>query len=122
VNPLATLAFDEQEGFQVASLEGEIDLSNAADLLARLLAGVSNRSHSVILDLTETSYLDSAGVRLVFEARRALAERRQRLRVVAPPNTFVADVLDATGLGDAITIHRSLADALDAASRPAAQG
>jgi len=122
VVPLATLTIDEHQGFQVAHIRGEVDLSNARKLLESLLGAISNRSHSVILDLSATRYLDSAGLRLVFEARRALRERRQRLRVVAPPNTFVAEVLETAGLKESVPIDASLADSLDAVTRPATQG
>jgi anti-anti-sigma factor len=122
LKPLATLTLEERDGIQIVRVDGEVDLSNAPALLDRLLHAVSNRSHSVILDLSSTGYLDSAGLRLVFEAQRALRERRQGLRIVAPPDTFVADVLAATGLGESVPIDRSLADAVEAVSRPAAEG
>jgi len=122
VHPLGSLTVEEHDGVQVARLEGEVDLSNAAELLERLLAAIPNRSHGVILDLSATSYLDSAGLRLVFEARRALSQRRQTLRVVAPPNTFVADVLRATRLAETVPIDGSLADALTAVSRRSTPG
>ena len=122
MNPLAELTIEDHDGFQLARIDGEIDLSNASQLLDRLLAAISNQSHSVILDLSATGYLDSAGLRLVFETRRALGARRQQLRVVAPPNTFVADVLHATRLGDSIPIDPSLSDSLDAVARSATRG
>jgi anti-anti-sigma factor len=107
---------EEHDEFAVARLVGEVDLSNAVKLLERLLAAISNRSHSVILDLSATDYLDSAGLRLVFEARRALHARRQRLRVVAPPDGFAAEVLRTAGLGETVPVDGALSDALDAVS------
>lgn len=122
MTPAATLTIHEHDGLQIARLQGEVDLANAAELLDRLLGAISSRSHSVVLDLTVTRYLDSAGLRLIFETRRALRNRRQALRVVAAPATFVADVLEMAGFEDVVPIHASVADALDAISRSTAQG
>lgn len=119
---MATLTIQDRDRFQVARLEGEIDLANARGLRDRLLGAISNRSHSLVLDLTATRYLDSAGLRLVFEARRALRDRRQRLRVVATPGSFVAEVLETAGIEEFVPIDASLDDAVDAVSESTAQG
>ncbi len=54
---------------------------------------MENTSWALVLDLSGLTYLDSAGVRLLFELSTRLAERRQELIVVAPPGTPPADVL-----------------------------
>ena len=51
---------------------GEIDLSNAGQLLAAIESAMPSGAHELVLDLTGVSYLDSAGVALVLAASAAL--------------------------------------------------
>jgi anti-anti-sigma factor len=115
MSKLARLSIESRGGFEIARIEGEVDLSNADDLGDRVLEATSNKSEGVILDLTQTSYLDSAGIRLILEVRSRLRRRRQRLRVVARPESFVADVLRTTAIDDSVPVDPTLAEALDAA-------
>jgi len=50
-------------------IEGEIDLANRDELLAQIIAGAVG-ARRVVLDLAAVEYLDSAGVRLVFDVSR----------------------------------------------------
>ena len=67
MSPLANLRFEERSGFTIARIGGEVDASNTASLREDVLAGISNQVTGVILDLSPTSYLDSAGIHLIFE-------------------------------------------------------
>ena len=48
---------------------GEIDLSNAAIIKRSIAESVSNQDLSFVLDLSGVTYLDSAGVQLLFRLR-----------------------------------------------------
>ena len=72
---------------------GDVDLTNAEDLRSAILAATSGDSAGVILDLSRTRYLDSAGVRVLFAIARRLEERRRRLAIVAPPGALVRRLL-----------------------------
>lgn len=67
-----------ENGSMHIALSGEIDLANAAAVEDELRAAVSHQPTAVSVDLTELSYLDSAGVRILF----GLASRLQALRIV----------------------------------------
>ena len=54
------------------------------DLGERLRAALTNRSLALIVDLSGTTYLDSAGITLLFALDAELQERRQRLHLVVP--------------------------------------
>ena len=116
MSQLADLSLETRGDVQLARIEGEVDLSNATEIGDRVLEATSNDVGTVILDLSDTSYLDSAGLRLILDLRLRLEHRRQRLRIVAPAETFVADVLNITAIEDSVPIDRSLADALEAAA------
>ena len=59
------------------SLSGEIDLANAAAVEDEIREAVSNLPAVVSVDLSDLTYLDSAGVRILF----TLASRLQALRI-----------------------------------------
>ena len=60
------------------SLSGEIDLANAAVIEDEIRSAVSTQPSAVSVDLTELSYIDSAGIRILY----GLASRLQALRIV----------------------------------------
>ena len=64
----------------------------SAELSRRLLDAVSNRARALVLDLTETSYIDSSGISLIFDAAARMRNRRQQLRLVVRPRSFVGEV------------------------------
>jgi len=54
---------DEWHGdVPVARIAGEVDASNVDDVRNRLRSLLTNRSVSLVVDLSATSYLDSAGI------------------------------------------------------------
>ncbi len=60
------------------ALSGEINLANAATVEEEIRAAVSDQPTTVSVDLTHLTYVDSAGIRILF----ALASRLQALRIM----------------------------------------
>ena len=87
-----------ENGVVVASLSGEIDLSNATEITDALLGGVPNEALGLVIDLSGVSYLDSAGVRMLAELDHRLGWRAQALRIVAPEESRSRRVLAIAGL------------------------
>ena len=89
----------EDPAWPVARLVGQIDLSNVEELRVRLERAVGNRATGLVLDLSEVTFLDSTGLRLVFRLARELADRQQSLQLVVPDDSLVKRVLTLTGVG-----------------------
>ena len=107
---------DEHVGATVVvTIDGEIDASNARDLGERLRGSLTNQSHDLVIDLTETTYIDSAGVNLLFALDLELTARRQRLLLVIRPGSSLARVAAITGLDRTVTTHPTRDEALAAA-------
>jgi anti-anti-sigma factor len=100
-----------QNGVVVAGLSGEIDLSNAAEITDALLGGVPNEALGLVIDLSEVSYLDSAGVRMLAELDHRLGWRAQVLRVVAPEASRSRRVLEIAGLERVLSLDTSVVTA-----------
>jgi anti-anti-sigma factor len=98
----------------VAEIHGELDASNVDDVLAQLVALVANHAPGLVLDLSETQYLDSAGVRVLFELARLLRSRRQELRIFVPADGIVRKVLVLTAVADVVPLHDGVDEAVAA--------
>jgi anti-anti-sigma factor len=90
---LADIVLAEHDGVPVASIRGEVDVSNADELGHQLHAVMPNSAPGLVLDLAETTYFDSSGVRLLFDLGERLKRRQQSLRVVVEEGSFLADLL-----------------------------
>ena len=111
---LARLSLERQGNIELAHVAGEVDASNVADLSRELLDAVPNHAHALVLDLRETSYIDSSGISLIFDAAARLRNRRQELRLVVTPRSFVGEVLAAVSMGESVPIDPAMEDALRA--------
>ena len=96
---------DRHEGsVTVCEIRGELDASNVDQVLERVAGSVANDAPGMVLDLGYTTYLDSAGVRILFELARRLRTRRQELRIAVPGDGIVRRVLVLTALADVVPL------------------
>ena len=101
----------------VAFIAGEIDASNASAFTTQLKDAVPNSALGLILDLSETTYLDSSGVHLIFDLAEALRRRQQVLQLVVPSDSVVGDVLGVVNVGGVAQTADTLHDALNALTK-----
>jgi anti-anti-sigma factor len=109
VSDLATVSVEPEGGHLVVRVAGEVDISNAQDIEARIERAVPKDAVVLMLDLTETRYLDSSGVALLLRLSDRLRSRRIVLRVVVPQNNPIRSVLELTGLGRMLALDEELA-------------
>jgi anti-anti-sigma factor len=96
---------EHREGpVSVCEIAGELDASNVEGVLEHVVDAVDLDASGLALDLTQTSYLDSAGVRILFELARRLRDRRQDLRIAVPTAGIVRRVLVLTALADVVPV------------------
>jgi anti-anti-sigma factor len=98
----------------IAHVVGEVDLSNVEDVRTLLVDAVSHETDCLILDLSKTSYLDSTGVRLLFELAERLQGRRQQLRLVVDDEALVRRVIVLTQLDQRVPLDRTVDQAVEA--------
>jgi anti-anti-sigma factor len=77
---------------------GPVDVSTAVQLCRRLLAASAGGTLPLTVDLTNVSYLASAGIRALYQVRQQLSAHRQNLRLLAVPGSSVALILDQAHL------------------------
>ncbi len=85
-------------------------------MLAHVVDAVGFDASGLALDLTQTSYLDSAGVRILFELARRLRDRHQLIRIAVPNTGIVRRVLVLTALADVVPVDDDIDDSIQALS------
>ena len=115
---LATLRMENHRAdTPVACISGEIDASNAQAFATQLKDAVPNSAIGLILDLTDTTYLDSSGVHLIFDIAEALRRRQQVLQLVVPADSFVGDVLGVVNVSGVARTSATLHEALHSVNK-----
>ena len=98
----------------VGAVHGEVDASNVAEVGVALRGLVSNQSEQLIVDLSSTAYLDSAGINLMFALGDELRSRQLTLRLVISPRSPIARMLSITSLDRTHPTYPTVAEALSA--------
>lgn len=111
---IAGFEFEQRDGVLIASVDGEIDSSNAAELRLALSERLPSASSALVLDLSNVTYLDSSGVHLLFDLGRRLAARRQALRLVVPDGAPMRRVLELCAIDGVAPMDRELDTSLRA--------
>ena len=104
----------------MVSLPGEISYYTAPQVHDELLAAFEPGVTTVILDLTLTTFFDSAGLAKITVARQLAAAYHIDLRVVVPPSSPLVGFFGSSGLDRVLAIYPTLRGALTAprGSRP----
>ena len=95
----------------LVSLEGELDLTNVAELEQRL-ANACPPERPLVVDLNHVAFLDSAALHCFF--RLARSRGRSHLAFVVDPAAPIVRALSIVDLGAAATIVSTLDAARDA--------
>jgi anti-anti-sigma factor len=117
VSELGRVSIEHRDHIVVGKVDGELDLSNAEQVREALTAAVDKDDTALVLDLSATTYFDSAGVRLVFQLADDLRARRRALALVLGDNQIVQRVASLSGIGDHVACHPTVAAAVESLSR-----
>jgi anti-anti-sigma factor len=109
----AEVSVERRDGAVVARLSGEVDMTNSTHVGEELLKAVPNDATTLVVDLSEARYLDSAAIELLFDLSRRLDRRRQSLRLVLPPGSPLKRVLVLTEIDSVAPLHETLDAALE---------
>jgi anti-anti-sigma factor len=92
-------------GVHTVRICGEVDLTNAVEVREAISRVASPDAPVIAVDLTETTYLDSSGIAMLFHLAERLNERRQQLHLVVPPDSPLRAALNLTNLPQTIPIQ-----------------
>ena len=90
----ASIDLSERDGFTVAAIEGEIDISNSIELETELSHAVPNDARGLVLDVSGVGFIDSSGIRTLFDLAARLGGHQQVLHVVLPEGSHLRRTLE----------------------------
>lgn len=107
MSDLANVETARSGSTQLVRVAGELDLSNARALTDALAHAVPDDVTLVVVDLTGTTYVDSAAISSLFRLSQRLRDRRQDLRLVVPPASPIRAVIELTRLSQVIPVDET---------------
>src|ERR1039457_5756626 len=105
------------DGHVIVVLRGELDVSDAAGVVAAFVVIVA-RQPEIIVDLAGLEFIDSSGVAALAHGRKHARHAGGDLHLAAPQRQ-VLRVLTITRLIDVFPVHASADEAAAIAGRPA---
>jgi anti-anti-sigma factor len=94
-----------EDGSMRITLSGEIDLANAAAVEDKIRAAVSNQPTTVSVDLTDLTYMDSAGIRILFVLASRLQALRSVLELIVPLDSPTRRIIELSGFESLATLR-----------------
>jgi anti-sigma B factor antagonist len=95
----------------VVAPSGELDLYTCPEFEGELTRVISNGAERVVVDLTQTTFIDSTALGILLGALENLRSQDGRLSVVSADEAILR-VFEVTGLHRIFEIHESRAEAL----------
>jgi len=112
------MQIDELGGNQVrVTLKGRLDSPGVDRIGTRFLAALVPTGRNAIVDLSQTDFVASMGVRMFITAARALHSRNARV-VLYAPKQLVREVFETASLENIVTICDNESEALTALTLP----
>ena len=101
---------EADHGIPIVSPRHDVDLNTAPDLDEVLQGLISPATPVVVVDLSETPFIDSSGLAVLVRARNQLKTTGGELRVVAPDQRL----FEVTGLASVFVLVKTLDEAIAA--------
>jgi anti-anti-sigma factor len=108
MNELARVDAADRYGATVVRVIGEVDMSNVEDVMAAIASATPSNAVLVVVDLSDTTYIDSAGITMLFRLAERLSYNRQQLRLVIPAAAPIRAVIELTSVDQVIPVDESL--------------
>ena len=101
----------------VVAVRGTVNLFTSAKLLGTLLAAIDAGRSRLVVDLCDTTFMDSSGMSALLTARKRMARHPDGLIVVACVNEDIMRAFEITELHQLLRIEPTREAALDALAR-----
>jgi anti-sigma B factor antagonist len=98
--------FSAQRHANVVTVTGEIDMATAPEL-REAIAAADLRQGRLVVDLSAVTFLDSAGVAVLFD------HAAHGLELIITPGSLITVVLEVTGLTQAVTVRYATGEIVD---------
>ena len=96
----------------VIALTGEVDLYTAPELKSQMLELIANGADEVVVDFTNTTFIDSTTLGVLVSGVKRLREKDGTLSIVCADRN-ITKIFEITGLDRVFTIYPTRAEALE---------
>lgn len=110
------LDIEQIDGVPVARVDQDIDAANAVTTQRQLADALGPDDLTLVIDLSATRYVDSAGIDMLLRLSDRLDQRRAKLILVIPEASQLMRLATIVGLPGAVPIHSGLTEALQEAT------
>ncbi len=89
-----------EAGRTVVRIAGELDFASVGFVTEELERALAESRELLIVDLSATTFLDSAGVKLLYELHAVMRARNTEMQLIVPPGNLIHRTLvlaDADG-------------------------
>ncbi len=93
----------------IISVAGELDIATSPQLQSELDLVFADGAQHVVIDLTETDFVETTGLRILLKASRQTCGSLS----ILCPNPRVRRVFELTGVAELVVLHDDRASALD---------
>ena len=107
-----TIAIEPTDKAHIIALQGQVNSSNAATVETEVLSVVSQGAKNVLLNMTELSYISSAGLRVVLVLAKRLKQAGGKL-VIYGMQPHVREVFDISGFLAILNVSATRTEALE---------
>jgi anti-anti-sigma factor len=100
----------------IVSLQGEIDMTSVGPVTSEFDSRIPTDAAGVVIDLSEVTYLDSAGIQMLFDLIRSARTSRLSVSVLVPESSMLNSLLKITNVEQACPVVSERAAAIQAAA------
>jgi len=111
---MAEVRLEREDETVVAIITGEVDMSNASTVRQQIAESVTPGDDALIVDLSELSFIDSAGLHAMIALGTVLNERRQQLLLCLPQGSTIRRAIEIIGLPHAVSVYSDRSGAMEA--------
>jgi anti-sigma B factor antagonist len=94
---------NEAPDTNIVTLEGEIDLALVPDAERQIAEAEASEPARLVIDLTDVTFMDSSGLRVILTAHRRAEEAGRSFAIVKGGDT-VNRLLEVTGLSERLEL------------------
>lgn len=94
------------------AVDGEVDLATADELTSAIDEVFSAGSDNLVVDLSDTSFMDSTGLKTLVMADRRFGEKQRAFAIVVDGGP-VSRLIDLSGIDSSIRVVSDANDVLD---------
>ena len=99
------------DGYTHLALIGKLDIVGVGAVENKFIGFTAARKKGALVDLSGVTFMGSMGLRIFLSAAKALNMEHKKL-ILLNPQPLVKDVLEASGIGDVVSITDNADEAL----------